>query len=320
MLVLANGAWASDGGSIILGGGGGGGGGSGDVVGPASSTNDNIAAFDGTTGKLIKDGGITATAVSGHVASTSNPHATDIGNIGSGTLAELNLAITDATLDDSSAARTPTAHASSHEDGGSDEIEISNLPTTETDTALVLKPDGLGGVAWGSAGGGGNVEDLSTASTDALALLHPDGVGGLYWMSGAFSRVTGTSGQGSTNTNILRFTTEVQTVGSGVGYTQSTTLGDYWAVPGTGIYSVTAMINMGNTIGPIYINVANSLSNTLDAAHVRAALDVVNATGTQVGSISWTGLVSTGERIWISCGTAPAASSTLNVVSVSRLA
>ena len=34
------------------------GGGSGDVVGPASAVADNLAAFDGTTGKLIKDAGI----------------------------------------------------------------------------------------------------------------------------------------------------------------------------------------------------------------------------------------------------------------------
>ena len=38
---------------------GGGGGGSGDVVGPASATDDRIATFDGITGKLIKDGGNT---------------------------------------------------------------------------------------------------------------------------------------------------------------------------------------------------------------------------------------------------------------------
>ncbi|WP_369913863.1 DUF2793 domain-containing protein [Xanthomonas sp. NCPPB 3005] len=37
----------------------GGGGGSGDVVGPAGATADRIAVFDGTTGKLIKDGGKT---------------------------------------------------------------------------------------------------------------------------------------------------------------------------------------------------------------------------------------------------------------------
>lgn len=38
---------------------GGGGGGSGDVVGPSSATADRIAVFDGTSGKLIEDGGKT---------------------------------------------------------------------------------------------------------------------------------------------------------------------------------------------------------------------------------------------------------------------
>ena len=37
----------------------GGGGGSGDVIGPASAVDERIAVFDGTTGKLIKDGGAT---------------------------------------------------------------------------------------------------------------------------------------------------------------------------------------------------------------------------------------------------------------------
>lgn len=40
-------------------GSGGGGGGSGDVVGPGSAVADRIAVFDGTTGKAIKDGGLT---------------------------------------------------------------------------------------------------------------------------------------------------------------------------------------------------------------------------------------------------------------------
>jgi len=62
-----------------------------------------------------------------HISDTANPHSTDIGNIGSGTLVELNAAITDATLDDSSDARTPTAHNTSHEDGGGDEISVAGL-------------------------------------------------------------------------------------------------------------------------------------------------------------------------------------------------
>jgi len=83
-----------------------------------------------------------------HITDFNNPHNTDIGNLGSGTLTELNSIITDATLDDAGDPRTPLPHASTHENGGSDEIEISNLGTSETDTALVLKPDGLGGVSW----------------------------------------------------------------------------------------------------------------------------------------------------------------------------
>lgn len=35
----------------------------GDVVGPASAANNNLAAFDGVTGKLIKDSGIATTGI-----------------------------------------------------------------------------------------------------------------------------------------------------------------------------------------------------------------------------------------------------------------
>jgi hypothetical protein len=45
----------------------GGGGGSGDVVGPASSVDGDLALFDGITGKLIKSGGALAAAVRGVV-------------------------------------------------------------------------------------------------------------------------------------------------------------------------------------------------------------------------------------------------------------
>jgi len=114
------------------------------VSGPGSSTDNAVARFNGTTGKIIQNslvsiddsGNITlpgtvdgrnvsadGLALDGHVVNTSNPHLTDIGNLGSGTLAELNSIITDATLDDSSSPRSPTSHASSHISGGSDEID-----------------------------------------------------------------------------------------------------------------------------------------------------------------------------------------------------
>src|SRR5690606_30706776 len=51
------------------------------------------------------------TALDNHVASTSNPHSTSIANIGSGTLAQLNAAISDATLDANTASRPPNGTA-----------------------------------------------------------------------------------------------------------------------------------------------------------------------------------------------------------------
>jgi len=50
----------------------GGGGGSGDVVGPGSAVDDNLASFDTTTGKLVQDSGLTTAEVE---ANTSARHA-----------------------------------------------------------------------------------------------------------------------------------------------------------------------------------------------------------------------------------------------------
>jgi hypothetical protein len=47
---------------------GGGGGGTGDVVGPASAVNNDLAAFDTTTGKLIKDSGVLTSDVASAVS------------------------------------------------------------------------------------------------------------------------------------------------------------------------------------------------------------------------------------------------------------
>jgi hypothetical protein len=72
---------------------------------------DRLALFDGTTGKLLKQATVTGTAVAAHLPDTANPHATDLGNIGTGTLAQLNAAVSDANLDDSGDPRPPLAHA-----------------------------------------------------------------------------------------------------------------------------------------------------------------------------------------------------------------
>ena len=68
-----------------------------------NATEDNLVSFDADGD--IQDSGVNATdisdnttAIDDHIADTANPHQTDIGNLGSGTLEELNNALTDATL------------------------------------------------------------------------------------------------------------------------------------------------------------------------------------------------------------------------------
>lgn len=70
----ADGTWAAP--------SGGGGGGSGDVVGPASATDEAIARFDGTTGKLLQDSGVKITDNGSLVLpENSNPTASGAGEM-----------------------------------------------------------------------------------------------------------------------------------------------------------------------------------------------------------------------------------------------
>jgi hypothetical protein len=63
-------------------------------------------------------------------------------------------------------AAAPAAHAASHSDGGSDEITIENLATSEVPTTTVLQSDGAGGLVWNAlaAGGGGTELDANATS------------------------------------------------------------------------------------------------------------------------------------------------------------
>jgi hypothetical protein len=60
----------------------------------------------------------------------------------------------------------PAAHAGTHENGGSDELEVSNLGTSELDDTLVLQPDGAGGVEWAAVPAGVTDHGLLTGLAD----------------------------------------------------------------------------------------------------------------------------------------------------------
>jgi len=183
-----------------------GGAGVGDVIGPAGATDEAIVRFNTATGKLVQDslatiddvGNIatpgtvdgrdvsadgvildaTSASLSSHLGDLANPHATDVGNLGAGTLADLNLVVTDATLDDVSGARIPLAHAATHENGGVDEVNMAGLSGLLADpqTPLAHAPNH-------SQGGADEIDaaDLGSGVAGAAEVLTADGVGGAAW-------------------------------------------------------------------------------------------------------------------------------------------
>ena len=79
-----------------------------------------------------EDGGadeISLASLSGELADDQPAKAHDLAGAShnADTLADLNAKVSDATLDDSGDARTPSAHKTSHQDGGTDEISVASL-------------------------------------------------------------------------------------------------------------------------------------------------------------------------------------------------
>jgi len=122
-----------------------GGGGSGDVVGPASATDGEIALFDTTTGKLLKDGAGLAAKLAGIEASADVTDAT-------------NVAAAGAVMD-----------SSELELGGSDELDgnkVSASLGTLTDGATVTPDCNTDGLVW-SLTLGGNRTMAAPTNADA---------------------------------------------------------------------------------------------------------------------------------------------------------
>lgn len=129
----------------------GGSGGAGDVVGPASATDNAIVRFDSTTGKLIQDSGIT------------------IADGASGTLAGTNSG--DVTLDSSVAdVLTLTGQAISADDPGADRIVFWDDSAAKLTHLTVGTNLTITGTTLDASGGGGITLSTPQASTSGTSI------------------------------------------------------------------------------------------------------------------------------------------------------
>lgn len=73
-------------------------------------------------------------------------------------------------------ARTPTAHAATHEDGGSDELNVAALGSASAAAGYVPTADGSGGITWAAQTGGGLSDPGHSGAVTVAAYEAPQSV------------------------------------------------------------------------------------------------------------------------------------------------
>lgn len=147
------------------------GGGGGDVVGPASAINNEVALFDGITGKLLKGGGVLGTAAA---ASTGDFATAAQGALADGAIqsSEKGAALGVATLD--AGGKVPAAQLPSYVDDVIEAADFASLPGTGEAGKIYITLDN--GKAWRWGGSAYAEISASPGSTDAV----PEGATNLY--------------------------------------------------------------------------------------------------------------------------------------------
>ena len=153
--------------------------GAGDVVGPASAVNDRLAAFDGVSGKLIKDSTFTASSFAKYADTTANFTGT-LQNSGSNVLTAASIGSTvqayDADLTTlgagGSSARSFLGLAintdvQAYDSNLTSFVSTFTLPTTDGTADQVLKTNGSGTLSFATPSGGG----ITTGKAIAMAIV-----------------------------------------------------------------------------------------------------------------------------------------------------
>lgn len=272
--------------------------GTGDVVGPASATGDNIVLFDGATGKLIKDGGVPLSSkadlasptFTGAPAAPTAADGTNTAQIATtafvqaainllkngvssafDTLAEIATALAGkltaaSNLSDVGSPATAFANikqAATSSATGVVELAIASEVTTGTDTSRAITPDALAGSDFGKT-----VVSILVFD-DSQDVATGDGAGDVFWRVPAVLN----------GYNLVAVAAQVQTAGT----TGTTDIQIARTRSGSTVDMLTTKITIDSTevdtitaATPAVINTSNDDVNTGD--RIRIDVDAVSTT------------------------------------------
>jgi hypothetical protein len=262
----------------------------GDVTGPASSTDNAVALFDGTTGKVLKSGGVLAT-----VATTGE--YSDLSGLPTfGTIATQDanaVAITGGTIDNTSiGATTPSTVNATTITGQTGQLN-------GTGQNLVLQSQTLATSPWTAVSSGTTATNASTTAPDGTStgctLTANAGTGVHYAFSGALPAIpnsipytvsfyakSGTTRYvqfaiGGTGTILANFDTTAGTVGTTLGLTSSSI-----TAVGSGWYRCVVTFTYANTNGAgVVLAIQTSASDTRFQTWTAAGTETVLLWGIQ---------------------------------------
>jgi hypothetical protein len=149
--------------------------------------------------------------------------------------------------------------------------------------------------------GGGDVTIQSPPSTVSRLLTLPDEDGNLLGFAPFYASCSGTPGNGSTNTSVIRLSTVHISVGTGATLVQSATLGDHYLVNRAGMYQVRVQgawaggsANIGLTKNATGSDLTANVSSV--AKPVRLGF-FASPSANITGSLTWTGYCAVGDTI-----------------------